>query len=151
MNYTYLRFSLFENDESELIQKGNYIFMDNYLSLHEVSVIYYVLHYVTNYNLSDLELFLRLSGFCAFTSEEMEKPYSKVFDFSLIKNMNSAHRCTKEQAIKAIKLKFGSDSIENFKEFKRLQTERKLENLQTEINDLKEEKNKLDQTLKLIL
>ena len=153
MNDNYVRFDLYWESpiDNILLQSGKYIFRDSNLQLHDFGAIYYVLRYVTNYNLNDLELFLRLNGFSAFSNDEMMNEYSHAYTFSLNKNNNIAHFCTEEEAIKEIKSKFGSKSIENFKEFKILQYERKIQNLQTEINELKKEKERFNKSLKLTL
>ena len=104
MNDNYVRFDLYWESpiDNILLQSGKYIFRDSNLQLHDFGAIYYVLRYVTNYNLNDLELFLRLNGFSAFSNDEMMNEYSHAYTFSLNKNNNIAHFCTEEEAIKEI-------------------------------------------------
>ncbi len=157
MNDNYVKFELFKEDNFDnafshhVLQSGNYIFRDNNLELHGTGAIYDVLHFVTNYNLADLELFLRLNGFCALTKEEMMEDYNKVYTISLNRNNNIAYNHNRDTAIYEIKSKFGSNCIEKYRRFKILQYEKEINELTEKVNALKEEKNKVDKNLSLIL
>lgn len=59
MQEEFFKFNLYGDNRGEIAQTGKYIFQnkDNKIKVHN-SVPFLVLHYVTNYNLDDLELFL---------------------------------------------------------------------------------------------
>ena len=153
MNDNYVRFDLYWEDPINdiLLQSGKYIFRDNKLQLYGAGVIYDILHFVTNYNLADLELFLRLNGFCAFSNEEMMDEYSHAYTIQLNKNNNIAHSHEREKAIYEIKSTFGNNCIERYRNFKILQYEKEIKELNEKVNTLREEEDKVDKNLILIL
>ena len=85
MVYDYFIINIY--DDENIIESGNYLFQNDknhiineYTRLPEL--IYY---FVTNYNLCDLELFLRIAGFSAFKRDELPKSFTNFFEIKIVK------------------------------------------------------------------
>jgi len=120
----YFQFNLYGNDWGELDKKGKYVFQnrDEKIGLHS-SLPFLVFHFVTNYDLSDLELFFRLAGFSAFTEEEL--PDSIVTPRSInLSNKENVHGgmfggfTDEERAKKCIESELGEGIISEFQKLK---------------------------------
>lgn len=127
----YFRFDLYGDNWSEITQQGKYVFYDpNYeISVNTNHALpFIILHFVTEYNLLDLELILRLAGFSALLPEEM--PYRDVeyINYSsypgFIYDSLFDGCTTKEEAEKYIEEKLGDGIIEKYKESKKAQDAR---------------------------
>ncbi len=102
------------------------------------------MHYVTNYNLEDLELFFRLAGFSAFTEEEL--PNSIVMPMSInLTNKNNVHSgcfgglTNEEDATKFIEDILGKNVISKYKNIKKKQLLHKRNSLLASLQEIDQE------------
>ena len=124
----YFKFDLCEDKWSEITQKGKYVFYDPYYEISadtNYELPFIILHFITEYNLSDLELILRLAGFSALLPEEM--PYCNVETLSYSSSARYISDSwfdgcsTKQQAEKYIEEKLGDGIIAKYRESKKEQ------------------------------
>ena len=81
----------------------------------------------------------------------MMDEYSHAYTIQLNKNNNIARSHEREKAIYDIKSTFGNSCIERYRRFKILQYEKEINELNERVNTLREEENKVDKNLCLIL
>lgn len=123
----YFKIQLYGDNWSDIPQESKYVFFDPYLKVTEFDyeLLYIILHFITDYSLSDLELILRLSGFSTLLPEEMPDHHFDVWSYSSSKNNMSdclLHDCsTKEQAEKYIEEKLGVGIISKYRQSKKNQ------------------------------
>lgn len=123
----YFKFNLYGDNWGELAEKGKYVFqnIDMKVGVHTV-LPFLVFHYVTDYNLSDLELFFRLAGFSAFTEEELPNSIitPETIDLTNKKNVHAGWFggfTDEEKAKKFIESELGEGIISKFRDIKRKQ------------------------------
>lgn len=125
MQEEYFKFNLYGDKCGDIEQTGKYVFqnIDGVVSVNS-ALPFLVLHYVTNYNLADLEFFFRLAGFSAFTEEEL--PNSIVTPVAI--NLTNRNNVTsgwyggfnkEEEAKKFIESRLGEGIISRFQDIKR--------------------------------
>lgn len=145
MQEEYFKFYLYGETWGSIAQSGNYIFQDknNKIGIND-ALPFLVFHYVTNYNLDDLELFFKLAGFVAFTEEEIPSAKKMHKVINIPKRVN-AHRGwfggfdTEEKAKQFIESKLGENLISKFKEIKREQLLYKRASLLASLENIKQE------------
>ncbi|MBQ4634550.1 MAG: hypothetical protein IJB71_04305 [Bacilli bacterium] len=125
MKENYFKFNLYGDNWSDLAETGKYVFQnrDNKVGVHN-SLPFLVFHFITDYNLSDLELFFRLAGFSAFTQEEMPDSITipEVINLSNHKNIHAGWFggfTNEEEAKKYIETELGAGIISRYREVKR--------------------------------
>lgn len=137
MNDNYVRLILYGEKYSDLKQKGKYVFQDNNYKLREDTyLLLAILHYITNYNLNDLELFLRLSGINAFTLEEMPNSFSESTIIDILTDKKIESYTNEEEAKRYIEHKLGKGIINKYKRLK-------LEQLKNMKDKIQEQEKKL--------
>ncbi len=123
----YFKFNLYGDNWGDLAEKGKFVFQNpnRKIGVH-TSLPFLVFHFVTNYNLSDLELFFRLAGFSAFTEDELPNSIitPEVINLTNRKNVNTGWfgGFTEEEAAKNfIESELGEGIISKFRDIKRKQ------------------------------
>lgn len=151
MQEEYFTLNLYGDNWGDFAQKGKYIFQnkDNIIQPHN-SLPFLVFHFVTNYNLDDLELFFRLAGFSAFTEEEL--PRSIVNPISInLSNQKNVHSgmfggiTSEEEGIKHIESTFGEGIIARFRDIKTKQLFHKKVQLLEQIKLIEQDLNNIPQ------
>ncbi len=141
----YFKFNLYGDNWGDIAEKGKYIFQNHNrkIGVHD-SLPFLVFHFVTNYNLSDLELFFRLAGFSAFTEKEL--PNTIVIPEAInLTNRKNVHTgwfggyTDEEEAKEFIESKLGEGIISRFKDLKRKQLLDKKVQLLKELRDTEQE------------
>ncbi|MBE6154783.1 MAG: hypothetical protein E7163_04350 [Firmicutes bacterium] len=126
MQDNYFIFNLYGDNWGDLKEKGKYVFqnIDCKVGVHNV-LPFLVFHYVTDYNLEDLELFFRLAGFSAFTREEMPDSVTSP-DVINLSNRKNAHAGNfggfrdEYSALKYIEQELGAGIIRKFLNVKKM-------------------------------
>ena len=128
----YFTIDLHGENWSEITEKSKYIFFDPYYEIStdtNYALPFIILHFITNYNLSDLELILRLAGFSALLPEEMPYRDVETLYYSTSPRYISTSwfdGCsTKQQAEKYIEEKLGDGIIAKYRESKKEQFARR--------------------------
>lgn len=145
MQENYFRFNLYGDNWGDLKETGKYVFLnrDNKVGVHN-NLPFLVFHYITNYNLSDLELFFRLAGFSAFTQEEMPDSIT-IPDVINLKNRENVHYgwfsgYTNEIIVKKyIESELGTGIISRYRSVKRAQLARKKVQLIEQMRNIEKE------------
>jgi len=121
----YFTIDLCGDNWSEITEKSKYIFYDPYYEIstdNNYELPFIILHFITNYNLSDLELILRLAGFSALLPEEMPYRHVDTLSYSTSPRYISDSwfdGClTKKHAEKYIEEKLGTGIIAKYRESK---------------------------------
>lgn len=78
----FVSFNLYNNAWRGIEKMGNYIFYDPEETISG-ALPFLVFHFVTNYNLEDLELFFKLAGFTTFKEEEIPHMKSSKKSYNL--------------------------------------------------------------------
>jgi len=140
----YFQFNLYGDDWGELAEEGKYVFQnrDEKIGLHS-ALPFLVFHFVTNYDLSDLELFFRLAGFSAFTKEEFPNSIvtPRVINLTNRKNVHDGKFggfTDEEKAKKFIESQLGEGIISEFKDLKKEQLLRQKAQLIGESRDIEQ-------------
>ncbi len=138
MNDNYVRLILYGEKYSDLKQKGKYVFQDNNYKLREDTyLLLAILHYITDYDLHDLELFLRLSGINAFTLEEMPDSFSTPTFVDILTDKRFTSYTNLEEAEKYIEYKLGKGIINKYKKLKLEQLKSIKEKIHVQENNIK--------------
>jgi hypothetical protein len=118
----YFKFNLYNNNLSLVVEQGKYVFQNFNDKISEYEPLpSLVFHFVTNYNLDDLELFFRLAGFNAFPQEKMLDVNPKI-----IKLTNDKWLFIEEEKAKSyIESELGAGIIEKYQSVKGNQVKRK--------------------------
>ena len=148
MEDNYIKFALYTENWLKLKQDGKYVFQDNECKINSKRIPNLILHYVTNYNLEDLELILRLSGINAFSIEEMPQSFCLAKTYSLL-DEKSCDDLSKEEAIKEIEDVLGNGIIDKYNKFKLHQKKQRLEVLHDHMLLIKKEQSKLNKEIEL--
>lgn len=121
----YFKFNLYGDNWGDLAESGKYVFQnkDYKVGAHN-SLPFLVFHFVTDYNLSDLELFFRLAGFSAFTQKEMPDSITTPDVINLTNKKNVHTRCfgrftDSEEAKAFIESELGKGIISKYRNVKR--------------------------------
>lgn len=84
MGEGYFTFKLYGDNRGYISQVGKFVFQNRNNIIRPNNVLpCLVFHYITNYNLDDLELFFRLVGFSTFTKEELPSSIIEPIDINL--------------------------------------------------------------------
>lgn len=143
----YFKFNLYGDNWGDLEEKGKYLFQNTNRKIGVHSLLpFLVFHFVTDYNLSDLELFFRLAGFSAFTEEELPNSIvtPEVINLTNRKNVHTGWFggfTDEEDAKEFIESELGEGIISKFKDLKRKQSLHKKVQL---IEDLRNTKQELE-------
>lgn len=123
----YFKFNLYGDNWGDLVEKGNYIFQNpnRKIGVND-SLPFLVFHFVTNYNLPDLELFFRLAGFSAFTEDELPNSIitPEVINLTNRKNVHTGWFggfTDEAKAKRFIESELGEGIISKFRDIKRKQ------------------------------
>lgn len=123
----YFKFNLYGDNWGDLAEEGKFVFQNpnRKIGVH-TSLPFLVFHFVTNYNLSDLELFFRLAGFSAFTEDELPNSIitPEVINLTNRKNVHTGWFggfTDEEEAKKFIESELGEGIISKFRDIKRKQ------------------------------
>lgn len=123
----YFKFDLYGDNWGELAEKGKYIFQNTNMKIGAHTALpFLVFHFVTDYNLSDLELFFRLAGFSAFTEDELPNSIvnPEIINLTNRKNVHAGWFggfADEEEAKKFIESELGEGIISKFRDIKRRQ------------------------------
>ena len=138
MDDNYVRLILYGEKWSDLKERGKYVFQDkNYKLKGDTYLLLAILHYITNYNLNDLELFLRLSGINAFTLEEMPNSFSESTIIDILTDKKIESYTNEEEAKRYIEYKLGKGIINKYKRLKIEQLKNMKDKLQEQEKKLK--------------
>ncbi len=127
------------------MQSGKYIFQNrnNTIRLNDV-LPFLVFHYITNYNLDDLELFFKLAGFSAFREEELPSSIIEPINIDL-PNKNYVYTSyfggftDEEEAKVYIETELGEGIISKYRTVKKNQLLQKKVQLEEQIANIEEE------------
>ena len=147
MKDNYIKFALYTENWLKIKQDSKYVFQDNECKINSKRIPNLILQYVTNYNLEDLELILRLSGINAFSIEEMPQSFCLAKTYSLL-DEKSCDDLSKEEAIKEIENLLGNGIIDKYNKLKLHQKKQRLEVLHDHMLLIKKEQNKLNKEIK---
>ena len=146
MEDNYIKFALYTENWLKIKQDSKYVFQDNECKINSKRIPNLILHYVTNYNLEDLELILRLSGINAFSIEEMPQSFCLAKTYSLLDEKLS-YDLSKEEAIKEIENVLGNGIIDKYNKLKLHQKKQRLEVLHNHMLLIKKEQSKLNKEI----
>lgn len=147
MEDNYIKFALYTENWLKIKQDSKYVFQDNECIINSKRIPNLILQYVTNYNLEDLELILRLSGINSFSIEEMPQSFCLAKTYSLL-DEKSCDDLSKEEAIKEIEDVLGNGIIDKYNKFKLHQKKQRLEVLHNHMLLIKKEQSKLNKEIK---
>lgn len=144
----YFKFSLYGDSRGDIAEEGKYIFQNSNQKISKNSCLpFLVSHYVTKYNLSDLELFFKLAGFSAFTEQELPNSIVTPTYIGLPNRKNATSRFfggyeDEDEAKKFIESELGEGIISRFRDLK-------IKQLSHQKNQLLEELRNIEQKLEI--